>query len=81
MSLFFANIFNKAYGYVILVGLMLSAVLATYLKGRGDANSANRRRTLEQDVSTRNEADRIRRDVAASGDVDERVRRWTRPGS
>lgn len=81
MSLFFANIFNKVYGYVILMGLMLSAVLATYLKGRGDANRANRQRTLEQDVFTRGEADRIRRDVDAAPSVDERVRRWTRPGS
>jgi hypothetical protein len=56
-------------------------VLATYLKGRGDANSANRRRALEQEAATRSEADSIRRDVDASGDVAERLRRWTRPGS
>jgi hypothetical protein len=80
VSVFIANLFNKVYGYAIIVGLFISAFLFTYLKGRQDSSNATTRRTLEQDVATRRQADEVRSDVAAASDVDQRLRRWTRGG-
>lgn len=81
MALFLANIFNKLYGYVIIVGLFMGALVFSYAKGRQDSNNAAARRTLEQDAANRREADAVRSDVERDGNYAERLRRWTRPGS
>jgi len=80
MLLFFANIFNKVYGYAIIVGLFFGALLYSYSKGRRDSFNEAVRRTLEYDAATRREADGVRRDVDSAGNVDARLQRWTRDG-
>lgn len=80
MSLFFANIFNRFYGYVIIVGVFISAVAAIYFKGRQDSSNATTRRTLEQDVANRRTADEVRSSVDTAHDLDRRLHRWTRDG-
>ena len=81
MALFLANIFNKVYGYAIIVGLFIGAFLYTYTKGRRDSTNAHVRQTLEQDAANRREADAIRGDAERTGDLAERLQRWTRQGS
>lgn len=80
MLLFFANIFNKVYGYAIIVGLFFGALLYSYNKGRRDSFNEAVRRTLEDEVATRREADDVRRGVDGSGNVADRLRRWAREG-
>lgn len=80
MALFLANIFNKVYGYAIIIGLFIGAFIYTYTKGRQDSTNAHARRTLEENAATRRQADAIRGDVERAGNLDERLRRWTRDG-
>lgn len=83
ISAFFGNFFTKVYGYVILAGLIVGAFLTTYLKGRSDMADKARRESLETDLANRVEADQVRADVgvAPTSDIDERLRRWQRPGN
>lgn len=75
-----ASLFNKAYGYVIIAGLVVGAFFSAYLKGRRDSSNATERRVLTEDIANRREAEDIRRAVDVSGDPSGRLQRWTREG-
>lgn len=75
------TIWNKIYGYVIVVAAAVAAFATIYLRGRSDANKDNERRVLGKDLENRRVGDAIRGNVDLVDDPAERLRRWQRPGS
>lgn len=75
-----SGFFTKIWGYVALVGVVLSMFLATYLKGKRDSKNENTIQVQAEDLDNRRQAEDVRRDVAAEPNTTERLRRWQRPG-
>jgi hypothetical protein len=75
------TIWNKIYGYVIVVAAAVAAFATIYLRGRSDANKETERQVLRKDLENRRISDDVRDSVGNAGDPAERLRRWQRPGS
>jgi hypothetical protein len=75
------TIWNKIYGYVIVVAAAVAAFATIYLRGRSDANKETERRVLGKDLENRRVGDAIRDDVGLLSNPAERLRKWQRPGN
>lgn len=81
MMLMLSNLWNKAWGYVILVVATLGALGAAYLRGRSAMRREVERRVLGQDLENRRVGETIRGTVDRVDDPGERLRsEWSRPG-
>lgn len=75
------GLWQKLWGYVIVVVGVMAAFGMTYLRGKSDAKREAELQALERDVETRREADAIRDGVASMSDpVVELRTKWSRPG-
>lgn len=75
------GLWQKLWGYVIVVVGVMAAFGMTYLRGKNDAKREAERQALERDLETRREADAIRDGAASVPDpVVELRTKWSRPG-
>lgn len=74
------GLWQKIWGYVIVVVGVMAAFGMTYLRGKNDEKREAERQALRRELETRREADAIRDGAAFVPDpVDELRRDWTRP--
>lgn len=70
----------KVWGYVVLVGAIISAAFMLYYHGKEVERQNAEHQTLEQDAANRREAEAIRDRVNNLDDPVKRLReQWTRP--
>lgn len=75
------GLWQKIWGYVIVVVGVVAAFGMAYLRGKNDEKRDAERRALGRDLETRREADAIRDGAAFVPDpVVELRSKWSRPG-
>lgn len=76
------NLWNKAWGYVIIGVAIVGAFAAAYFRGKKDERLGNERDVLAEDLQNRRQADEVRKRVDTEPDAAGRLRDgWSRPGS
>lgn len=76
------NWWKASWKYVTMGAAIVAAILVTYFKGRADNQNANEREVLRNELTNRNAAEVVRRDIAGESEPAARLRAdWTRPGS
>ncbi len=77
---FLIGLWQKVWGYAILVAGIVAAFSWTYLNGKANERREAERRALGRDLETKREADAIRDGAAFVPDpVVELRSKWTRP--
>lgn len=75
------TVWNKVYGWVILVGVLLASLWFLYAKGWRDAQTENTVDVLRRDLENRNEANNVRQVVATEPDPVAKLHQdWSRDG-
>lgn len=81
MMMLLSGLWNKVWGYVILVVATIGALGAAYFRGRSEMRREVERRVLGQDLENRKQGDLVRGSVDRVDNPDERLRSdWSRPG-
>jgi len=79
MLLLFSGLWQKAAGYVIMVGAVIGALLVAYGRGRRAMREEVQRRVLGRDLENRRLGEVVRGNVAG-GDPADGLRKWQRGG-